>query len=181
MRRLLIVPAVLVLSLACSDQKKPATAASVNSAGLNAAALPSAAAGSENDKPTDDPKRSQINIDEAILKACGIQQSDAFFDFDSANVKERDQSVLGQLAQCFSTGALKGRTMQLVGHTDPRGSDEYNRVLGQRRAASVQEFISKKGLSSEQVTTVSRGKADAVGTDETSWAKDRRVDVKLAQ
>jgi peptidoglycan-associated lipoprotein len=131
------------------------------------------------DDPTDDPSKSQINISDEIKKACGITDSDAYFAFDSANVRPQDQKVLQQLATCFSTGPLKGRVMRLVGHADPRGDEEYNMVLGERRASNVRGFIAQKGLDEKKMTTTSEGEMRATGTDEASWAKDRRVDIVL--
>jgi peptidoglycan-associated lipoprotein len=52
-------------------------------------------------------------------------------------------------------------------------------LLGERRAANVKTAISNEGLSSEKIATTSRGEMDASGTEESSWAKDRRVDVLL--
>jgi len=135
--------------------------------------------GSGNDKQGDNPNQSQINISDEIKKACGISDADAFFAFDSANIRDQDHKVLGALASCFSTGPLKGREMRLVGHADPRGEPEYNIVLGGRRADNVKGFIVQKGLDSGRVNTTSRGEMDATGTEEASWARDRRVDVVL--
>lgn len=126
-----------------------------------------------------DPRKSQINISDEIRKACGIADTDAFFAFDSANVREQDRKVLTQLADCFSKGALKGREMRLVGHADPRGESEYNMVLGEKRATSVKGFIAKQGLADGRMSTTSRGAMDATGTSEESWARDRRVDIVL--
>jgi len=131
------------------------------------------------DKSGDDPNKSQINISDEIKKACGITDSDAYFAFDSANVRPQDHKILQQLADCFSTGPLKGREMRLVGHADPRGEPEYNIVLGGRRADNVKGFIAQKGLSANKISTSSRGEMDATGTDESTWARDRRVDVLL--
>ena len=146
--------------------------------------MPVAAAGpapasANDDKPGDNPNQSQINISDEIKKACGISDADAYFAFDSANIRAQDHKVLGQLADCFSKGPLKGREMRLVGHADPRGEPEYNIVLGGRRADNVKGFIVQKGLSADQVATTSRGEMDATGTDDASYARDRRVDVTL--
>ena len=141
-------------------------------------AQPTATAATDT-KPESIANQSQINISDEILRACGITESDAFFAFDSANVREQDARVLKQLADCFSTGPLKGRQMRLVGHADPRGEPEYNLTLGGRRADNVKSFIAKQGLAEEQMSTTSRGEMDATGTDEASWARDRRVDVIL--
>jgi peptidoglycan-associated lipoprotein len=70
--------------------------------------------------------------------------------------------------------------MNLVGHADPRGEEEYNMVLGGKRADNVKHFLTGVGLPDAQAMTTSRGEMDATGTDESSWAKDRRVDVVLA-
>jgi peptidoglycan-associated lipoprotein len=130
-------------------------------------------------KPGDNPAVSNINISEDIKKACGITDAEAYFAFDSANVREPDRAVLRKLAVCFSTGPLKGRQMRLVGHADPRGDEEYNRVLGQRRADNVKGGIASQGLDSAKIATTSRGEDDATGTDESSWTRDRRVDILL--
>jgi peptidoglycan-associated lipoprotein len=78
------------------------------------------------------------------------------------------------------TGPLKGRSMRLVGHADPRGNEEYNMALGGRRADNVASAIASAGMDSARMATSSRGKMDATGTDEAGWAKDRRVDIMLA-
>lgn len=127
----------------------------------------------------DNPNQSNLAISDEIRKACGITDAEAFFAFDSANVRPQDKVVLKKLADCFSTGPLKGRRMRLVGHADPRGDEEYNRVLGQRRADSVKGAIATAGLDSAKMETTSRGEDDASGTDDNGWAKDRRVDVLL--
>jgi peptidoglycan-associated lipoprotein len=118
-----------------------------------------------------------IAISEDIRKACGISDAEAYFAFDSSNVRPNDRQILDKLTNCFSSGPLKGRNMQLVGHADPRGDDDYNLALGGARADSVKKFIVKNGLSESKVLTSSRGEQDATGTDDASWAKDRRVDV----
>lgn len=131
-------------------------------------------------KPGDDPAQSDINISDAIKKACGLSETEAHFAYNSANVQESDRQVLKKLSDCFTTGPLKGRQMNLVGHADPRGEAEYNMILGEKRAENVSSALVGAGLPSEQVTTTSRGEMDATGTDEASWARDRRVDINLA-
>jgi peptidoglycan-associated lipoprotein len=68
-----------------------------------------------------------------------------------------------------------------VGHADPRGDEEYNLALGGRRADAVADALAQRRLSRNQISTTSRGEMEASGTDEPSWAKDRRVDVTLAE
>ena len=123
---------------------------------------------------------SNIHIDDAIRKACGIDDSNAYFGFDSANVTADSAKPLDLVATCFVSGPLKGKKMQLVGHADPRGDGDYNFALGQSRADAVGKYLTGKGVGKDQVSSTSRGALDAVGTDEPSWAKDRRVDILLA-
>ena len=137
--------------------------------------------GANNSKPDDDPSKSNINISDEIKKACGITDAEAFFAYDSANVRPQDKAVLGKLATCFTTGPLKGREMRLVGHADNRGEEDYNMLLGQRRADNVKGAIVSSGMTAAKTFTTSRGELDATGSDEASWTKDRRVDIVLGQ
>ena len=170
---------VLFLAVgACSDEKKPAVAPTAPVASASAAPV---VASASNPKPDDDATRGNLNISDEIRKACGLSDSEAYFAFDSANVRPQDETILKKLAACFSTGALKGREMRLVGHADPRGSSDYNLVLGGKRADNVKSVIARYGIGADKIATTSRGAMDATGTDEATWAKDRRVDVAAGQ
>ncbi|HEX3344412.1 MAG TPA: OmpA family protein [Polyangiaceae bacterium] len=129
----------------------------------------------------DSPTASAVRISDEIVRACGISAPNAYFAFDSDHVRDDDAHVLQQVATCFSTGPLKGRTLKLVGHADPRGGSEYNDTLGQKRADSVKDYIVGKGMDKAKAESSSRGAMDATGTDDPSWARDRRVDVMLGQ
>ena len=167
----------LPLALGCGSDPKPPPEPPP---GPGLAPPPPVAKSSSNPKPEDDPNKSQINISDEIRKKCGISETDAHFAYDSANVRPDDKRVLAQLAKCFKDGPLAGRHMRLVGHADPRGEDEYNMLLGQRRADNVKTAVAGEGLGQEQMETTSRGEMDASGTDEGTWARDRRVDIVLA-
>jgi peptidoglycan-associated lipoprotein len=134
-----------------------------------------------NPKPDDDASKGNINISDEIKKACGISDAEAFFAYDSANIRPEDKAVLAKLATCFTTGPLKGREMRLVGHADNRGEDDYNMILGQRRADNVKGAIVTAGMTAAKALTTSRGELDSTGSDEASWSKDRRVDIVLGQ
>jgi len=162
--------------VACGGEQKPPPAAPSG----NTEAPVATPAPASSPKPDDDATKGQINISDEIRKACGISDAEAYFDFDSANVTPAARSTLSKLAKCFTDGPLKGRKMNLVGHADPRGEEEYNIVLGGRRADNVKHSLTDMGLPDGQATTTSRGEMDATGTDESSWAKDRRVDIVLA-
>lgn len=174
----LMMSCALVL-LACGGEKKPAE----DPVGKTAIATPKEEAKpvSKPDETTvpNTPTASGVKISDEIAKACGITNTEAYFAFDSAKIQTADP--LDKLATCFSTGPMKGRVMKLVGHADPRGDADYNVQLGLSRADSVAKYLYGKGLEKKQATTTSRGAMDAKGTDEASWAQDRRVDVVLAE
>jgi len=169
---------ILAIASGCASDPPPPAVVAAPPAATTPPPPPPAVAG---EKPGDNPSQSNINISDEIRKACGITDTEAFFAYDSANVRPQDRAVLKKLADCFSTGPLKGRELRLVGHADPRGEEEYNMVLGGRRADNVKSAIAAQGLSAAKIATTSRGKLDATGTDESSWAKDRRVDVVLGK
>jgi peptidoglycan-associated lipoprotein len=133
------------------------------------------------EQPPDSPTASAVRISQEITTACGINDPDAYFAFDSANVRPDDAHVLGQLVSCFTSGPLKGRTMKLIGHADPRGSSDYNMTLGQSRADSVATYLTGKGMEKAKAESTTRGAMDATGYNEPGWARDRRVDIMLGQ
>lgn len=102
------------------------------------------------------------------------------FDFDRFELLPEDRDVLDQVATCLTSGPLHGRTVQLVGRADPRGTEEYNLGLGARRAANVREYLQHLGVSPGQLSQTTRGALDATGTTEAGWHEDRRVDLRLA-
>lgn len=165
---------ILSLTLACfgcAEQSAPPKAAPV------AQSKPTQLQASGARADSKSPQRGMVNISEDIRKACGISESEAHFPFDSAKLGEAERPALKKLATCFVSGALAGREMRLVGHADPRGDSDYNMVLGGSRADTVKTFLVLGGLPGSRIATTSRGELDARGTDERSWAEDRRVDV----
>ena len=120
-----------------------------------------------------------VAISNQIRTSCGIPDADAYFTFDSALLTAAAHTPLNDVATCFKVGALKGRPLRLIGHADPRGETEYNMTLGLYRADAVGQYLVTRGVASTKTKTTSRGAMDATGTDESSWQKDRRVDVTL--
>jgi len=177
MRMLAIATTLLTATLAIGCKKDEVPPPAAPTGDTTAPTMPEQPAA--DDDSGDDGSKGNVNISDEIKKACGISDTEAFFAYDSANVRDQDRAVFKKLADCFATGPLKGRQMRLVGHADPRGSDEYNMVLGSKRAENVKGAIVKEGLPSGQASTTSRGEMEATGTDEASWAEDRRVDIAL--
>ncbi len=119
-----------------------------------------------------------LNISAEIMALCpGIKPPE--FGFDSAQLRSDWHDALKTLAACMESGGLNGRSVLLTGHTDPRGEDDYNMELGGRRASAVKQAIEVFGVSGGRLDVTSRGKVDAQGTDEATWARDRRVDISL--
>lgn len=129
-------------------------------------------------KPLKDPA---LNVSDDIQRACNLQDPGISpkFDYDSADVSDAEKNLLGQIARCLTTGPLKGRSVMLTGRADARGEQEYNMSLGHNRAQRVRGFLASQGLGEDKMFETSRGALDAMGTDETGYAKDRRVDIEL--
>ncbi len=101
------------------------------------------------------------------------------FKYDSAAVQKTEKSNLQAVADELG----KDATLKLLieGNCDERGTDEYNRALGERRALALREALAKIGVDPSRVRTISYGKdrpADT-GHDEAAWAKNRRGDFVL--
>jgi peptidoglycan-associated lipoprotein len=104
--------------------------------------------------------------------------TDPKFTFDSSGVVGTDNGSLRNLAACMKDGALKNRSIRIIGHADARGSETYNDKLGKRRAESVKLTLEKMGVSPERLLTVTDGKLGASLPTE-DW--DRRVDFEVVQ
>ena len=101
------------------------------------------------------------------------------FEYDETELLPADCDVLQQVATCLVRGPLQGRSVQLVGRADPRGTEEYNLGLGTRRAESVRSYLERLGVPGTRLAPATRGDLDASGTEESSFRRDRRVDLKL--
>jgi peptidoglycan-associated lipoprotein len=96
-----------------------------------------------------------------------------YFDFNEFVLTSSATAKLRAAAKCIKS--VKGKKMRLEGHCDPRGTEEYNLALGERRARSVLKYLKRLGVSQRRLRTLSKGKLEATGTDETSWSQDRKV------
>jgi len=100
-----------------------------------------------------------------------------YFDYDSSEILAEDQETVTAHATYLASNP--GQMVTLEGHTDERGSREYNIALGERRAQSVQRVFELQGVSPDQITVVSYGeeKPAAEGHSETAWRLNRRVEI----
>jgi peptidoglycan-associated lipoprotein len=104
-----------------------------------------------------------------------------YFQFDSSTIPGQERGKLQQVADWMK--ANPGRSLFLAGHADKRGTPEYNRALGERRALSVREYLVGLGLPATSLYTNSYG-ADRPAVDgdtEEAYAKNRRVQVGVIQ
>jgi peptidoglycan-associated lipoprotein len=103
------------------------------------------------------------------------QQNTIYFDFDKSEIRSEFASVLDAHA-----AFLRARTtisVTIEGHTDARGTPEYNIALGERRGQSVQKYLENLGVAAGQMSVVSYGEEKPVdaGNTEESFAKNRRA------
>jgi peptidoglycan-associated lipoprotein len=100
-----------------------------------------------------------------------------YFDFDSSSVHDDDRAIIEAHANYLAQNPTVMVTLE--GHTDERGSREYNIGLGERRANGVAEMMKLMGVAAQQISTVSYGeeRPAALGHDESAWQLNRRVEI----
>lgn len=122
---------------------------------------------------------SGMNFDNWTPDAARFAAETVKFDFDKSNIKP---SELPKIRAVFDAmKSMPGKAVKVEGNTDNRGTEEYNRALGERRALSVREELVKMGLNPEMVPTISYGEdkpADPANND-AAWARNRRADFIL--
>jgi peptidoglycan-associated lipoprotein len=117
-------------------------------------------------------------MDSAMSEEAALRAITTFyFEYDSSDLKPEAMRALDVHAK-----DLKGNGARVVleGHTDERGTREYNMALGERRAKAVQRYLVLQGVSPAQLELVSYGEERPVATssDESSWAQNRRVELR---
>lgn len=175
--RVMQLIAVLATMLALSGcpkkiETKPDTAApapastGTDTSGVTA---PTTQAGTEEERI-----RSQLQE----LKRLGLI---IYFDYDKSEIKPEFVSVLTANAKFLNANAAY--KVRLEGHTDERGSREYNIGLGERRAQAVRRALLLQGVNENQITTISYGeeRPSVDGHDEEAYAKNRRVEMNYGK
>ncbi len=102
-------------------------------------------------------------------------QNVILFDTDRFNIDSSDAAALQSQAQYLA--AYPALSITIEGHADERGTREYNLALGERRANSAKNYLVSLGVAVTRIQTVSYGKErpSALGSDEASWARNRRA------
>jgi peptidoglycan-associated lipoprotein len=113
----------------------------------------------------------KFNQDPAPLKAQTV-----YFDLDSSSVKRSEYGKLAAVGDYLRSNARNALLVE--GHCDERGTEEYNRSLGERRALALREYLANSGVNPARVVTKSFGEDRPVefGHDEAAWSKNRRGD-----
>ena len=103
-----------------------------------------------------------------------------YFDFDSSEIRG------DQVARVENNGEFlkkENKNIVIEGNCDPRGTNEYNMALGERRALSAKKYLVNLGVDADTMTTVSYGeeRIHIIGNDEKAWAQNRRADFVFAK
>ena len=127
-----------------------------------------------------------IRVDETAIELRIVLESDVLFDFDKWNIRPDAQKSLLTVAQALEQ--FKGRAIRLVGHTDSKGDDAYNRKLSLKRADSVKRFfLAVPSLAGFQFGAEGKGESDPAvsntlpdGRDDPDGRqKNRRVEIRI--
>lgn len=165
-RFLLLLIAVLTLS-GCATTPPPASD-TPSADELNAL---DGRAGSET-RPLEQPERSALDD-----PSSPVYRKVIYFDYDAAEIRPRYAELLRAHADYIYK--TPGARVTLEGHSDERGTREYNLALGERRSQAVQRFLMAEGAPGERLSTLSYGEerpADP-GRTEGSWQQNRRVEL----
>ena len=125
-------------------------------------------------------ERPRTTVNTAIATVFGQRVQAVFFDYNEADLRPEAKDLLKRAAEWLTQGPNRSIVFHIEGNCDPRGTEEYNIGLGERRAQSAREFLVSLGVEAARMQTVSYGEERASGTSEgapeirPSWAFDRR-------
>jgi peptidoglycan-associated lipoprotein len=101
------------------------------------------------------------------------------FDLDQSKIRPGDTPLLTENARWLRS--RKEMVVQVDGHADERGSDDYNARLGQRRADAVRKYLIAQGIEADRIMTMSQGEQSPICSEHTEacWAKNRRAEFQV--
>lgn len=126
-------------------------------------------------------ERARLEAERARLEQLinQIMSEDVYFDFDRSELTEKAKELLAQVGELL----LKEQrfTITIEGHTDARGTEDYNFTLGAKRAMKVKEFLVAYGIDSKRMESVSYGKEapKAEGNTEEAYSQNRRANFRV--
>ena len=185
-RTALALAATLALLAGCETTPSTATSTlapvearnvGTGAGGTTGAGGASAGATPQSQVATVDLARTQAGAAGTAMMAAPSQRI-VYFDFDSFVIKDDYKSLIDGHAKALA--GSQARRMVIEGHTDERGSREYNLALGQKRAEAVLRTLTLLGVADKQLEAVSFGeeRPAAQGADESAWARNRRAELK---
>jgi outer membrane protein OmpA-like peptidoglycan-associated protein len=101
-------------------------------------------------------------------------QSEVMFDFDSATLKPGAYAEIGRVANVLNR--YPQTTIRVEGHTDSKGSEQYNQDLSQRRAQAVKDALTQRGVDSRRIQTIGFGESQPISSSD---AMNRRVNIVI--
>jgi peptidoglycan-associated lipoprotein len=174
MRALQLLLIVVTTAALMGCPKKPQTLPDSSSTPTDAGANTSGSSGS--DISSSPLTAEQREIEQ--LRQLGLV---ILFDYDRADIRPEYVNVVAANAKFLNGNA--SRKVRLEGHSDERGSREYNIGLGERRAQAVRRALMLQGVTESQITTVSYGEERPAvqGSDESAYSKNRRVELSYGR
>jgi peptidoglycan-associated lipoprotein len=169
-QRLLMICSVVALSAALAGcPKKPQTLPDSGATPTDPSANTDASSGS-------DVSGSDLSADQRAIEQLKQTGMIVYFDYDRAEIRSEYVPVVAAHAKFLNGNAA--RKVRLEGHSDERGSREYNIGLGERRAQAVRRALMLQGVTDTQITTVSYGeeRPAVAGSDDTAYSRNRRVE-----
>jgi peptidoglycan-associated lipoprotein len=121
------------------------------------------------------PQETKVRIQDLLAEAF----KPVYFPYDQAALPETAKDLLAKAGDLLKQAP--GVTVQIDGHADERGTDDYNLALGEKRANTVKAYLTTYGIAASRLKTVSYGeeKPNAVGHEESDWAQNRRDEFKV--
>ncbi len=132
----------------------------------------------------EEPKQEAPKQEEASAAkaSAAVALETVYFDFDKSDLRKDSRDVLSKNAEALLKQVADAK-IQIAGHCDERGSDEYNLALGERRAKSVAKYLITLGVKADRISTISYGKEKPAvqGSDEAAWSKNRRAEFVIVK
>jgi peptidoglycan-associated lipoprotein len=116
---------------------------------------------------------------DAVKAATAALTATIFFDYDRSDITDDARSKLDQKVPILTQNSAV--RIRIAGHTDSRGSDEYNLALGQRRAAAAKRYLTDRGIDGSRIEIVSFGEERPTCTDDAEgcWSRNRRDEFEI--
>ena len=177
MKKLALYFAIATLAAACASKEARQEGPSVSD---RSTPSPNASASGSNSQARPTSPSQGMARNELTDPNSPLSKRSVYFDYDSNAVKDEYRGLVQAHSRYLSD--KRDSRIRIEGNCDERGSREYNLALGQRRAEAVKKVMTVLGVTDARIETVSYGeeKPVAPGHDESSWAQNRRADIKYS-